>query len=878
MKRFSVLPLCQLLQKSNQLSVAKRKIMNSTNIFKYSLLTSAIILAGCGGSSSSSKPVPELENSAPTLTVANAETNENTAISVSASATDSDGSISGYQWQVTSGHTLELSGSASNTISFIAPSVTADGDTVTLSVIATDNDGASSTATANIVINNVSPTVELTDVNVDEKANVTLAAQVNGMGDTIASYNWQVNSGPNVDLGDANTAEISFSAPEISEDAIIELALTVTDTDGDTATATSNVNVNQLTIPLTISGLATDSPIANAQISVNVAGRDITVDATANDSGEYTVELLLDDSEAEAFISIEAKGVADQHMAGLISLLGTAGELSELAGEDNVLTEDEGFSVNVTNITTAKYALAKLANNGDAITSDEQLATLSESLNYDEVITLATAIKVAIDKANDNPDLALPSGITDTLALVENTAATQAYVQGVQSTVEFDDAQEEMYQDENLFDMSSSWQVPNTYYFTPNCSLCTGDTYRFNNNNTGSHDGLGYTWTESEGVITATLNDNNAPKISFENHEINNIGLQVEVHFIDETYTFTRLSTGERSDVLLSKSYQLVHYPNGELADYRQNFTTTSNATKNTAIIDISHTGAGIAYLPYIDSNDDITDIDADEFILNTDGTGHATVSNFDFTWAINNGALEFSVANDSTNDEYVARFYQLSSNTGANVYAMEFDGNSALTESFGEHNGDHIGWGNIVDNPMSFDSATVAGIYSYDNATFSDDPLSHFWFELSENGDADTKSSSDSNSDGIITEDEIYTMYGRWHVNTDGKVTITRTRTAGGNYSPDCRIANADDCVLYHERTWQLIGQSSNKFDLFHKHDFKFSNLDWGDDTIYYDNRSVYKVSSAPITAVASTVKTSVTKKSLVITDKFLKLEPTMR
>lgn len=873
MKRFSVLPLCQLLQKSNQLSVAKRKIMNSTNIFKYSLLTSAIILAGCGGSSSSSKPVPELENSAPTLTVANAETNENTAISVSASATDSDGSISGYQWQVTSGHTLELSGSASNTISFIAPSVTADGDTVTLSVIATDNDGASSTATANIVINNVSPTVELTDVNVDEKANVTLAAQVNGMGDSIASYNWQVNSGPNVDLGDANTAEISFSAPEISEDAIIELALTVTDTDGDTATATSNVNVNQLTIPLTISGLATDSPIANAQISVNVAGRDITVDATANDIGEYTVELLLDDSEAEAFISIEAKGVADQHMAGLISLLGTAGELSELAGEDNVLTEDEGFSVNVTNITTAKYALAKLANNGDAITSDEQLATLSESLNYDEVITLATAIKVAIDKANDNPDLALPSGITDTLALVENTAATQAYVQGVQSTVEFDDAQEEMYQDENLFDMSSSWQVPNTYYFTPNCSLCTGDTYRFNNNNTGSHDGLGYTWTESEGVITATLNDNNAPKISFENHEINNIGLQVEVHFIDETYTFTRLSTGERSDVLLSKSYQLVHYPNGELADYRQNFTTTSNATKNTAIIDISHTGAGIAYMPYGDNNYiDLIDIKADKFILNEDGTGHANINNFDFTWEINSGALELNVPSDSSNEVNIIRWYQLSSHVGAKVFAKEFDESGELSTV-----DDYVNLGNIVAMPMLFDITSVAGIYTYDNATFSEEPLAHFWFELSENGDADTKSSSDSNSDGIITEDEIYTMYGRWQVNADGTVTITRTRTAG-NYSPDCRIANADDCVLYHERTWQLIGQSSNKFDLFHKHDFKFSNLDWGDDTIYYDNRSVYKVSSAPITAAASTVKTSVTKKSLVIADKFLKLEPTMR
>ena len=128
--------------------------------------------------------------------------------------------------------------------------------------------------------------------------------------------------------------------------------------------------------------------------------------------------------EVNAFISIEARGVGEQSTAGLISLLGTAGQLSKQAGEDGELTSDESFAVNVTNVTTAQYALAKLANNGEDFTSDEQLAEISEKLNYDEVMTLATAIKVAIDKAVDNADLALPDGIPDTLALVEAIVGT----------------------------------------------------------------------------------------------------------------------------------------------------------------------------------------------------------------------------------------------------------------------------------------------------------------------------------------------------------------------------------------------------------------------------------------------------------------------
>jgi len=559
---------------------------------------------------------------------------------------------------------------------------------------------------------------------------------------------------------------------------------------------------------------------------VSISGRDSAIEVTTDENGAYTVELSLEESELDAFVSITAMGTAEQESAGLISLLGTANELSSKAGEDSILTEDEAFSVNVTNITTAQYALAKIANDGENITTDEQLSTLVASLNYDEVITLATAIKVAIDKAGLNADLALPDGITDTLALVENTEATADYIQEVKNTPEFDEAQQEIYQDSKLVDTSSSYNVPPVYYVESH-----GTAYRFNQDGTGSKGELSYTWTETDGVIFAKINEDNEPFISFENRD--NIDGQIEVHYLDESYSIKRLSTGEHSDVLLMTTTQLTRYPNGELPDESNSSSSTFNAFRDTAMVDITQSGAGIAYLPVIvDEPNASVVISSEKFVLNADGTGHATFFGFDFPWEIKDGALEIGTGSEG-DEVYSLRYKQLSSSTGANTFAFEFLVNGEV-----DVNDDVVGRGTIVTEKMNFDAASVAGIYTYSSDLFTD-PSNHFWFELYENGDADTKSTSDWDGDGVI---EFSTMPGTWQVNSDGTITITRVRHQGGGWSSECRLVSTEGCELFHERTWELIGKDGSQFDLFHKHDYKtfeYTN---------YDTRTLYKVDSAPI------------------------------
>lgn len=848
--------------------------MKLSSIFKLSIITSAIVLSGCGSD--------DKENALPTVVSESVTVNENTPVTITATATDSDGSISSYSWQQTGGQSVSLSGTSTGSLSFTAPSVAEAGESLTFNVTVTDDNGDTAETSSTVTINNVAPSGSVEDQTVDEKSTVTVTADISGNGDEIASYSWVQTSGTTVALSGADTTTLTFTAPETSSDEVIGLSLTATDTDDDSVTIESVVNVNQITMPLTINGLATDSPIANGEISVNVSGRDITVDVTADENGVYSVDLLLDDSEANAFISITAHGVAEQVNAGLITLLGTAGQLSAKAGEDNVLTADESFAVNVTNITTAQYALAKLANNGETITTDAKLQSLIQALNYNEVLTLATAIKVAIDKAGANSNLALPQGTENTLDLVENVAATQAYVQLVVSKPEFKEAKEEILEDASLVDTSSVWNIPETYFLLPSGSLTSGFIFRFNADGSGSKGEDNFNWELSEGVVTANIIENDSTVFESTAYvEVNGQFIQVRAHYSTVNHSLKRMGSNEKGDILLVKTATKTHYPDGELADEVNYSSTTYSAIKQNGTVDITHSGAGVAYLPFADDQPDdpkIVRLMADEFTLNADGTGHATILNLDFNWQIENGILKLDIESGGE-DTYVPTWIQLTTDLSSNQFAHEFIENGQVRPE-----DDTIGEGAILAEPMVWAESSVPGIYTYDNATFAD-PLEKFWFELHANGDAETYSTRDRNEDGTLTEDELTTMYGSWQINADGTLVISRVRDQNVGYTEQCRFASTEGCVLYHERTWRLIGQKDNAYSLFHKHDFKYSHFGWGDDELHYDNRTVFKVENPPVVfddRSASTNKASSSKLKVQSTAKkvkrFANLEPEIK
>ena len=234
-----------------------------------------------------------LVNNSPTLDLDdNIEFNEKTAgVTITATATDDtfiddDSKVASYSWievdssgeQVSASSVTDLSGIDTSTISFTTPSVDLD-TTLTFQLTVTDNDGASTTDSIIVTINN-SPTAEAgSDQEVNESVTVvTLSGSDSSDTDTdsgssVVGYSWvQVKASSStegsedevvavdeteaveltVDKEDPSTA--TFSAPEVvvddDNDGVVTLTFQLTVTDNDGATHSDLVEVAVHNLPV----------------------------------------------------------------------------------------------------------------------------------------------------------------------------------------------------------------------------------------------------------------------------------------------------------------------------------------------------------------------------------------------------------------------------------------------------------------------------------------------------------------------------------------------------------------------------------------------------------------------------------------------------
>jgi hypothetical protein len=198
-------------------------------------------------------------NAANNVPTANAGTNvsiiEGNQFQLDGSASaDSDGSIASYAWTQTAGTTTALSDT-----SIVNPtgtrSVTGTGETLTYSLVVTDNEGENSTANTVDVVVAAAEAEEQAPVVITNgnQSNISPAATVTLDGSdsidedgTISSYQWSQVSGVTVSLTNANTATATYTAPDLDSVSTLVFQLVITDNDGNTATSqvTHTVNSN----------------------------------------------------------------------------------------------------------------------------------------------------------------------------------------------------------------------------------------------------------------------------------------------------------------------------------------------------------------------------------------------------------------------------------------------------------------------------------------------------------------------------------------------------------------------------------------------------------------------------------------------------------
>jgi hypothetical protein len=221
------------------------------SLFKtITLLMSSSLLFGCGGGGSNDN-TSAVPNSNPSVTISGDNTvAEQQILNLTANATDTDGSIASISWSVKSGEGVTLTGENTSSVSFTAPEVT-ENTIVILEVLATDNEGATVTEEVSITItdNNIHPEVNISgETTIDGNTLVVLSAAATDADGSIADISWSVTSDPSasITLADADSENVSFIAPRVSEETDVTLEVAITDNEGATTTATHTITIGAI--------------------------------------------------------------------------------------------------------------------------------------------------------------------------------------------------------------------------------------------------------------------------------------------------------------------------------------------------------------------------------------------------------------------------------------------------------------------------------------------------------------------------------------------------------------------------------------------------------------------------------------------------------
>ena len=162
------------------------------------------------------------------------DVDEGTTVNLDGSASiDPDGENLTYNWAQTGGPNITITDGQTAMPSFVAPQVDSAGATVVIELTVTDEGGLSDTAEISIGINDVNnpPTANAgPDQTVTETNSVTLNAS--GSSDPeggALTFDWQQVSGPSVTLSATDTAQVSFTAPDVDSNQTLVFSVVVMD-------------------------------------------------------------------------------------------------------------------------------------------------------------------------------------------------------------------------------------------------------------------------------------------------------------------------------------------------------------------------------------------------------------------------------------------------------------------------------------------------------------------------------------------------------------------------------------------------------------------------------------------------------------------------
>ena len=241
-------------------------------------LTFTLTVTAGGASATDAVAVTiQADNDPPTANAGTDQTVlEGAAVTLSGSGQDPEEAALTYAWTQTGGSpTVSLTGSTTTAPTFSAPELSADATLTFTLTVTTGGASATDTVAVTIQADNDPPTANAgTDQTVTEGAAVTLTGTGQDPEDAALSYAWtQTGGSPTVPLTGATTTAPTFSAPELSADAILTFTLTVT-AGGASATDTVAVTIRADNDPPTANAGEDQTVTEGAAVTLTGTGQD----------------------------------------------------------------------------------------------------------------------------------------------------------------------------------------------------------------------------------------------------------------------------------------------------------------------------------------------------------------------------------------------------------------------------------------------------------------------------------------------------------------------------------------------------------------------------------------------------------------------------
>lgn len=688
--------------------------------------------------------------------------------------------------------------------------------------------GSSSSQSENI--NNLPPSISMSDQTVEEKSQVSLSATVSDPDGSIASYMWTQTSGESVVLNGSETNTLSFTAPSITSSTELLFQLKVTDNNGAASTEEVTVIVTpNIVATITLDGkVTTGSPIANANVTATVGHSKF--ETQSNELGDYALEISIDDDDVNGLFTLSATGPSSNSVIKLVSHLGETQDIVAIAQDNgNVLTSNEHVGVKINHFTTAAASLLAQRNDGQQTNNVEQYNEAIKQIDTTVFSRYAMMLQYLAENMSNLPEQFSDLNFENTYQLFsDKTKATQLFYTFNQFNDSLiDDLMEETVSNLDSIDGSFDIDVSKAYYSNMGKLSFASD---YSGYLTSNHDNLkhsfkwGKTLTGLELFFTepflhkelsiyqnGNYYDVNAYIHAYELKIINQ-DKNHSIILVQSERTFQDISTGfffqpveEQSYGFFDQLHTNVDIENSDILKPNEEYYVDVEWVEpnyyNSPISDIPIEVSAVKINSYSPENKNVMveTVTSKEFdTLNNQADWRI---NSDDELEIDGRSFSLSIAKIQGTDPEKVKVATINEDQSSNKVSSR------------------IGTLYKVDKSLSWSAENVPGTYEYNFDDVDLNPLNTGWYELRSDGTLSYFSLYGNDVDkGNITTDSIFESPGLWRI-VDNEVVIRRYRYNhdetdqwGTCHSSSWETTASSECILYMERRWKLIQKNTSQ------------------------------------------------------------------